>query len=376
MIFYTETIRGRKLSLVNYYIHVPFCRRKCGYCAFYSVENAAPEYVNAYLDHLEKALRQSELPPGDTLYFGGGTPTLLDEVRLEKLLALARELLPLTPEAEISIEANPETLNPNKLEILRHGVNRISVGVQSFDPRIRETLGRNCSQAALESALEMVARAGFRHFNCDLIYGVPGQSVSGWAEDVRRAIDSGVDHVSVYALTPEEGSRLGGTFQTDAEAAADMDEAAESLLTAAGLARYEVSNYARPGGRCRHNQQVWRGGLLRGFGPAASSFDGADRSTECADLAAWLAGTPPEVDRISADRRREEIFAVNLRTVEGWTPKLWSQVGVADAWENRCRRGRESAARFPGCWQVEKARIALTVQGLKFWDSIAGDLLI
>lgn len=361
---------------MNYYFHIPFCRSKCGYCAFYSVPSPAPGLIDAYLDHLERQLAASPLPPAETIYLGGGTPTLLTAPQLERLFAMiARHLAP-GDDSEISVEANPETLDEAKVALLRANVTRISLGVQSFSADRRAILGRQCGDEALERALKLIGVAGFPHWNVDLIYGIPGETPAMWRDDLRRAADCGVDHISCYSLTPEEGSRLGGSFAVDDDAAQTMYEIVPETLSPYGIRRYEISNYARPGAECRHNVNVWRGGVLRGFGPAAAGFDGADRMTEVESLERWLAGTPPELDRIPRELRLAEIFAVNLRTVAGWTPELWATVPDADSWENRLAVARRLERKLPkSWWKITPDRIKLSDEGLCFWNDAAEEVL-
>jgi len=362
---------------VNYYFHLPFCHGKCGYCAFYSVPYPAPGQIDEYLDHLERRLETaSPLPPAETIYLGGGTPTLLSLPQLERLFAMLKRALAPTTECEISIEANPETLDEAKVDLLRENVTRISLGVQSFSTGQRKTLGRRCGNEALASAVNSIRRAGFPHWNIDLIYGIPGETTSIWRDDLLRAADCGVDHLSCYSLTPEEGSRLGASFAVDDEIATDMYEMIPETLAAYGIRRYEISNYARVGSECRHNVNVWRGGLLRGFGPTAAGFDGSDRMTEPATLRDWLAEVPPELDRIPGKQRLAEIFAVNLRTVDGWTPELWRDVPGADSWEERREIVMQLKRDLPvSWWKITSGCIKLSDEGLCFWNDIAQAML-
>ena len=364
-------------ACVNYYFHLPFCHSKCGYCAFYSVPAPGVESINAYLDHLERQLEAATpLPPAETVYLGGGTPTLLSLSQLERLFDMLKCFIAPGAECEISVEANPETLDEAKVELLRETVTRISLGVQSFSAERRRILGRRCSDDALATAIDLLRRAGFPHWNIDLIYGIPGETPEMWREDLRRAADCGVDHLSCYSLTPEEGSRLGASFAVDDDAALAMYETIPEALAPYGIRRYEISNYARPGAECRHNVNVWRGGLLRGFGPTAAGFDGRDRMTEAPTLEAWLAGVPPEFDRIPPERRLAEIFAVNLRTVEGWTPELWRSVPRADTWEERSSIVMKLKHDLPEAWwKITPKRIKLSAEGLCFWNDIAEAML-
>ena len=283
----------------------------------------------------------------------------------------ARALRP-DSETEISIEANPETLTVPKIALLRSFASRISLGVQSFDARFRATLGRDCEQAALERAIERVAAARFPHWSCDLIYAIPGQEPADFERDLARAVALGIDHLSCYSLTPEEGARLADSLIPDEDDAARMWE----LAGRCGLPRYEISNYAAPGCECRHNRNVWRGGLLTGLGPAAAGFDGTDRKSEPASLAGWLRGDPPEIDAIAPAERLNEIFAVNLRTASGWTPELWAKVPNADAWDARVAAARRAAAEtLPEGFDISPERITLSDSGLLFWNTVAETIL-
>ena len=357
---------------MNCYIHVPFCASKCGYCAFYSEAGADTAHFDAYLDALEKRIVPEKL---ETLYLGGGTPTLLDSRRLGRLIGILQDKFSFVPGAERSIEANPETLNAEKVELLSKFFTRISLGIQSFDPELRRRIGRRCLPEALERAVGLIREADFPHWNCDLIYSLPDESISQWEKDLHTAAQLGVDHISCYSLTPERTAILGKNFVEDDLRERAMYEKAEEILSTYGIFRYEISNYAVPGGECRHNVNVWRGGVLQAYGPSAAGFDGKDRFTEAESLDLWLAGKEPDIDRISPEARLNEIFAVNLRSVAGWTPELWKQVPFADSWEKRLENARKSAAKFPGCLQISQDGIKLSADGLLFWNDVAADLL-
>ena len=362
---------------MNYYFHLPFCRSKCGYCAFYSEPSPSPALVDAYLDHLERQLEGSPLPSPETIYLGGGTPTLLSLSQLERLFGMLERYLRPAPTSEITIEANPETLDESKVAFLRDHTTRISIGVQSFSSSARRILGRRCGDEALKRALQLVGGAGFPRWNIDLIYAVPGESPEQWRDDLRLAADTGVDHLSCYSLTAEERSALGASFAINDDLAADMYEMVPDILAPYGIKRYEISNYAANGAECRHNVSVWRGGLLRGFGPSAAGFDGRDRMTEVDDLGKWLANVPPTVDRIPPPNRRAEIFAVNLRTVDGWTPELWAAGPGADSWEDRCAAVEKVRRNMPlSWWKISPNRIKLSTEGLCFWNDVAEAMLI
>ena len=350
---------------MNAYIHVPFCRKKCAYCAFYSIPDADESLKRRYLAEL---LRELERCPDvfETVYLGGGTPTLLAECDLEKIFSRLRTV----PGAEITVEANPETLTPAKLAMLANYANRLSLGVQSFSEEKRRRLGRDCSDRAIRSALDF---DGFPHRNLDLMYAVPGDDDASFRRDLREAAARGVDHVSCYSLTPEEQTAFAGTVIDD-DLSAELWKLAGDELARAGIFRYEVSNYARPGAECCHNSSVWKGGLLRGFGPAAASYDGARRYRQAESVTGWLENAPPEVDDIAPDARRREIFAVGLRTVAGWREtEFLALPGASPAeWDAFAR----TLGKFPAeLRELEPEKLRLTEQGLLFWDTIAAELL-
>jgi oxygen-independent coproporphyrinogen-3 oxidase len=355
---------------MNYYFHVPFCTSKCGYCAFYSLPGAGEKAVDAYLDRLERTFEPAG--PAETVYIGGGTPTYLSEKQLERFFGVLRSRLTFEPGAEISCEANPESLTPGKTALLRENITRLSMGVQSFDAAVRKNIGRNCSDEALENALSLVRKAAFPHWNMDLIFALPGQSDEAFFKGAERAVQSGADHISCYALTAEENAAL--KLPEDDERAALMMPQIAEYLAQRGVDRYEISNFARPGCQCRHNVNVWRGGLLSGYGPTACGFDGKDRFTH-GTLDEWLEGKEPEKDIIAPGARLNEIFAVNLRTSAGWTPELWCKVPGADSWQKRLELIEKVADSLDKNWFIiSQERIALTGDGLMFWNNVAGEI--
>lgn len=329
--------------------------------------------MDRYLDKLESTLSGSR-GKCETIYIGGGTPTLLDLDRLKRFTGSVFDRLQPDGDTEISIEANPETLDEAKVAFLREHYTRLSMGIQSFDPESRARIGRRCSQAKLLEAVKLVQEAKFPHWNCDLIYSLPGQNREMWENDLHTAASLGVDHLSCYALTPEENAALGAEFSEDDERESEFYHLAQNILAQYGIARYEISNYARSGCECRHNMNVWRGGLLRGFGPSAAGFDGVSRMIEVENLDMWLNDSLPELDDIPHESRLNEIFAVNLRTVSGWTPQTWAKVPGADSWEKRRKITEKLQKMFPDCLLNEQSRITLTENGLLFWNMIAQEL--
>lgn len=354
----------------NLYIHVPFCRNKCDYCGFYSTAAAKEDLMVAWLDKIiEQYWREMAPQIPETVFVGGGTPTLLPGDLLKRFCEVT-----LSAEKEISMESNPETLTPDKFAILTDNITRLSLGVQSFDQDFRRILGRCTSDRAINSAINL-AKNSKLSFNIDLIYGIPRQTLKDWQEELKRVIDCGVNHVSCYNLTIEEGTLLAERAKIDAIAdddlAADMWYAAGEILGQAGIKRYEISNYAKPGAECRHNLNIWRGENYLGLGPSASSFDGINRWVQKPDIDSWLKGEKPETDAINAQMRRDEIFAFGLRTVEGWKRSNWKYPG----WDKI--RAKMAKMDFPpGIIKISPDQIRLTEKGLLLWDAVAESCLM
>lgn len=369
-------LRQRPFSAL--YVHVPFCRRKCGYCAFYSLPGAAPARMRAWRERLRREFAEfaASSAPLHSIFLGGGTPTLLPPSELAGLLADIRAAFTVTPQAEISSEANPETVTPEVADALAAGgVNRVSLGVQSFQPALRRVLDRAGDPAAAETAVIHLRQAGIHNLGADLINAIPGQTPPLWRDDLRRALELGIAHLSTYALTREEGARLADSFPpADAELEADLWEIADAETTRYGLHRYEVSNFAWPGAACRHNLDVWLGASYLGCGPAACSFDGALRWSNPADLDAWLREpVPRETDPLPADRRAAEILVFGLRTTAGWTRGLFQERTGFDYLD---LRGRDlHRLQDQGVLAGLPDRVYPTPRGLLLHDHLAVELL-
>ncbi len=265
--------RGESSSGFGVYIHIPFCSRRCDYCAFATWDDRA-ELIGAYVAALVTQTRShvERWEPGKvtSVFVGGGTPSLIPPGDLGEVLSL----LPLAPEAEVTVECNPDDVTPEAMGTLAAaGVNRISLGVQSMVDHVLIGLGRSHTTENVGSAVEAVRSAGIERLNLDLIYGGAGETLGDWGETLGRAVDLGPSHVSAYALTVEPGTPLAGDpyRHPDDDDQADKYVMADEILTAAGLANYEVSNWARPGEECRHNLLYWVQGEYRGLGCAAHS---------------------------------------------------------------------------------------------------------
>lgn len=321
------------------YVHVPFCATRCGYCDFNtytSAELGGGASQAAYADTAVAEVRLARRVlgtfdrPVQTVFFGGGTPTLLPAEDLGRILAAIAAEFGLARDVEVSCEANPESVDAAYLQQLRgQGVNRLSLGMQSAVPHVLATLDRRHTAGRPGAAVGWARAAGFDSVSLDLIYGAPGETSRDWRASLEAALEVDPDHVSAYALGIEDGTRLGRLLArgeiraTDDDDLADRYEYADEVLSAAGLSWYEVSNWARPGHACRHNLGYWRDGNWWGIGPGAHSGIGGIRwwnrkhPTGYADRLA--AGLSPAQGRetLSAEQRRMERLLLGLRMAEG-----------------------------------------------------------
>lgn len=311
------------------YVHVPFCRARCGYCDFASEPlarhlrtGAVDAYVTAVLRELDLAETLLSRPLA-TLYIGGGTPTAVPRESLLRLLAGFAPML--GSGTEFTVEANPETVDVGLLaDLAAAGVTRLSLGVQSFSPVLLENLGRRTPPGAAAAAVRAVREAGWREWSLDLVFGIPGQDAAALALDLEAAVSAGPPHISVYDLTYTEAfarsldRRLGVDERVRAEEFAESAYAGISeALAGAGYARYEVSNYAVPGHESRHNLAYWHGCDYVGIGASAVGTVGMMRRTNPMGVAAYLGGGPPDVEVLTPELRRLERVMLGLRTAEG-----------------------------------------------------------
>jgi oxygen-independent coproporphyrinogen-3 oxidase len=311
------------------YLHVPFCRHRCGYCNFTLVAGR-DDLIPAYLDALERELQQLGRPrPVDTLFFGGGTPTHLADAPLRRLLHLARDWFPLADGGEFSVEANPRDAVPEKLATLAEfGVNRLSLGAQSFSARKLELLERDHRRDDVERAVSLAA-GHFASVGIDLIFGVPGETANEWRDDLRDTIALRPTHISTYGLTIEKGAAFYGRALRGELTAVDEElerlcyEEARERLEAAGYEHYEVSNYALPGFRCRHNEAYWLGQPYFAAGPGAARFVDGRREVNHRSLVAYIrrleAGqsSVAEWERLEPEGAARERLVFGLRRLEG-----------------------------------------------------------
>lgn len=329
---------------LSLYVHIPFCLRKCRYCDFASGP-ADPSLVAPYVEAVcrEMEMRQHEAPEAvaETLYFGGGTPSLLEPAQVESIVDRARRLYALAEDAEITLEANPGTVDRDRLAAFREaGINRLSLGVQSFDDEQLAFLGRIHSAAETRAAFEAARQAGFDNIGMDLIHTLPGQTEADWRRQLQEAVSLSPEHISAYGLTLEDGTPLTSEYEAGRFSLPDNDEAGRlylltaEFLTAAGYEQYEIANFSRPGRRSRHNQAYWHWLPYLGFGAAAHSFNPSPfpglRRHNHDDLQTYLdamgKGILPEAEKtpLTRDEAMGEWLFLALRTTDGFLPEEFS----------------------------------------------------
>ena len=331
------------------YVHWPFCKSKCPYCDFNShvrdgVEQA--RWRKALLVELERGAREAPERRVETMFFGGGTPSLMEPGTVAALVARTRELWDCAPEVEITLEANPTSVEAGRFAALAQaGVNRVSLGVQALDAGSLGFLGREHSTDEALEALD-TARAHFDRFSFDLIYARPGQTPEAWDDELERALGLAGEHLSLYQLTIERGTRFfadhgrGAFVLPDEEIAAEMFELTQARMTAAGLPAYEISNHARPGAACRHNLIYWRYQDYVGIGPGAhgrfAEGDAKRATRRLSGPEAWLDSVERdghgtvETSLVSGQDRVEEALMMGLRLSEGIDRTLFAGVAGAD----------------------------------------------
>jgi oxygen-independent coproporphyrinogen-3 oxidase len=356
------------------YVHIPFCPKICPYCSFYkeaSDRNKTQRFLEAVLLELDRRLEQREVRP-ETIFFGGGTPSALSTPQLDFLLSGLRARLDLRDLREWTLEMNPATVSLEKARLLLDlGVNRISMGVQSWDDRLLQVLGRVHQAAQAERSYEILRAAGCANVNLDFMFSVPTQRREEWEATLEKTISLQPEHISAYCLTYEEDTAFFERFRNrdfipDESLDADLFETTMARLAAAGYGQYEISNYARPGRECRHNLAYWLGHDYLGLGPSAFSTVGARRWQNVADTAAYCdrvhggAFAESFCEDLDERTRAAETIAFSLRTDRGVAREL------VTAWE-----GELEQLAADGFVQGEAGHWRLTAQGKMVADTIA-----
>jgi oxygen-independent coproporphyrinogen-3 oxidase len=366
------------------YVHIPFCPQRCPYCAF-TILTGHTAFYNRYVEAVCAEMRSWQSLAGkgplQTVFFGGGTPSLLDPVHVQQILDTAMATFGIASEAEITLEANPTTADAQKFNAFRtSGCNRLSLGVQSFNDADLKTLGRWHNAAEAEAAYSVARRAGFTNVNLDVIFSIPGAPRQHWQTTVHRLLELAPEHISTYALTLEEGTRFAWRHhQGRLTPVSEEDDAwaytwVMETLTAAGYEHYEVSNFARPGCRARHNWGYWHGADYLGVGLSAHSLLNGQRHWNRRSLQAYLhaveAGCPPweGTERLDPVPARHERFWLQLRTCEGI---LLQPVEL----QTLLSAPKFQAMLEAGLVHLEALRLRLTPSGFLLADAIEVEVL-
>mgnify|MGYP001402806182 FL=1 len=373
--------------MAGIYIHIPFCKSRCIYCGFYSTTllDLRKKYINAVCREME--LRKNYIrEPFSTIYLGGGTPSLLDEAELTKLFLYINNVYDVDRNAEITMECNPDDITPEFTNMLsRLPINRVSMGAQTFaDSRLR-LLHRRHNSDEVKHAVKLLREAGIKNISIDLMFGFPDESLSQWKEDISAALALNVEHISAYSLMYEEDTPLwkmldtGKVKEIDEELSLTMFKELVCQLTDAGYEHYEISNFARPGYRSRHNSSYWHQVPYIGLGAAAHSFDLNSRQWNVADLKLYIEEInngiiPMEREELDNDTTFNDIITTALRTSDGINLNaLETRLG------KRYRNTLISAAGKhleQGLLEIRHDRLRLTAEGIFISDMVMSDLMI
>ncbi len=374
--------------MAGLYVHIPFCASRCVYCGFYSTTRL--EWRRRYVEALRRELDMRLPAPArlDTVYVGGGTPSQLGPAGLAALLGAigAHSATPLGQGGmEVSVECNPDDVSPELAGALAAmGVNRVSMGVQTFDDRRLGLLHRRHTAAEAVEAVRRLRRAGFGNISIDLIVGFPGETVAQWEADIRAALALEPQHISAYSLMYEEGTplfdmlRRGEIAETGEEEWRTMYARLIDMLAVAGYEHYEISNFARPGFRSRHNSSYWHGAPYVGVGAAAHSYNKVERSWNVADIRAYMEGME-RGERVAghevldADTRYDDLITTALRTREGIDMHAMRDEYGPELYQFLLDTARKHIRR--GLLRLDQGRLALTREGLFVSDGIMSDLM-
>ena len=371
------------------YIHVPFCRSKCQYCDFYSLSTKDDKLMDGYLDaicaHIKEAGALAPAYKVDTVYFGGGTPSFFGAEGMATILTYIRRSFDVDNNAEITFEANPDSVTDKLLKRLRaEGFNRVSLGIQTDDDEVLRKLGRPHTFANAVAAYHRIRKAGFRNVSVDLMYGLPGQTLRAWRETLEHVLTLNPEHISCYGLKVEEGTPLyeyrDYAKLPDDDAQADMYLAAIEMLKAYGYRQYEISNFARKGLYSKHNMKYWSGGEYLGFGPSASSDFAGKRFTLCRSVQEYISGIKnkgkiiDEVQEIPLRERAGEYLMLRLRTFNGINAEDYERNFLLPfaPLEDILEKNRD----FGYAVRTEDGRWHLTPKGFLLSNTIISDLLL
>jgi oxygen-independent coproporphyrinogen-3 oxidase len=373
--------------LAGIYIHIPFCRKACHYCNFHfsTTLHQKNELHGALLEELKlRAAPQGERI--DTVYLGGGTPSLFSPGMLDELLQAAHRYFPVASQAEITLEANPDDIVPENLDAWKSiGINRLSLGIQSFRTEDLRWMNRSHDAIQALNSLDLIDRAGYTNYSADLIFGIPGLDDKSWQSHILMLAKRRVPHISAYALTVEPRTALDTMIRQGKTISPDPDQQARQflllmdILGREGYEHYEISNFALPGMRSRHNSSYWSGTSYLGIGPSAHSFDGRTRSWNIAQNAGYIRSLaqgqlPYEAELLSPDQQRNEYVMTRLRTIEGidlsFLAQQWGDASRQALMVQSAKHVRSQHAVLQG------NHLQLSREGKLFADRIAADLFV
>jgi len=384
--FFSRRINKTPLGI---YVHVPFCKSKCQYCDFYSLpckdDNLMDSYLDAVCAHIKEA---GALAPGyrvDTIYFGGGTPSYFGGDAIAIIMTAIRRTFDVSPDAEITFEANPDSVTDKLLHRMRaEGFNRVSLGIQDNHDEMLKKLGRPYTYKQAVAAYQRIRKAGFRNVSLDLMYGLPGQTLQDWQETLTDVLRMTPEHFSCYSLKIEEGTPFYEMKDMlnlpDDDTQADMYLAAVEMLRDHGFRQYEISNFARKGLYSRHNFKYWTGGEYLGFGPSASSDFAGKRFTLVADLQSYITGIRTggdimqDIQEIPLRERAGEYIMLRLRTTAGISPEEYEKLFMLPFQPLEDILKKHQA--YARATQSSDGKWSLTPKGFLVSNDIISDLLI
>lgn len=376
------------MNTTGIYIHIPFCKSKCIYCDFYSVagqDNKIEIFVNALIREIETCPVDTTKWTFDTIFIGGGTPSLLNAQQMEKIISALDDKYDLNKIIEFTIEANPGEAPKEKLkEFYSLGINRLSIGVQSFKSELLQFLSRIHSTEDVFGTFQSARAAGFENINCDLIYNIPGQSLDNWQYDLDTLVELNPEHISAYSLTVERETELhrliknGTVKRPDDHLHEHFNTLTLSTLSNNNYVQYEISNYSQPNKECMHNLHYWENDYYLGFGPSAHGYDGIKRWNNYSDLEKYIflienGKSPVETfDNITETKQINEIIGFGLRMTKGFKISRIPS-NLSNQFQKQLARAQ---IKFPKMIIEENNQIKLTQKGMNFADAIAVELLL
>ena len=373
--------------MAGIYIHIPFCKQRCNYCAFYSTTlyNIREKYVDALCKEIVLRKEYAGSAPIGTIYFGGGTPSTLTMEQLQKICGTIYSTHSVSPTAEVTIECNPDDLTPDFLAQLKQlPFNRISMGVQSFNDTQLKRLGRRHNAQKAREAVHNAREAGYNNISIDLIFALPGSTITEWEHDLESAIELRPDHLSAYNLTYEEGTPLHRALERGDFAELSEEENVEQFqmliakLKEAGYRHYEISNFALPGRESRHNSNYWNDTPYIGCGAAAHSYNGTSRQWNIADIQEYIKGMESgeynfEIEQLTEEERYNDTILTRLRTADG-LPLEWMKEKFCDRLNRHMQRAAEKEIAL-GNLKEENGCLSLTEKGIFISDAVIRELI-